>query len=91
MCSACSAVKIGTELRRKGSYKLVLCPCIAKNDGVVVEVGRVEVGKDGDEGADRGPIELFGEKMEPLPLPLGAPLLVNPEAGAAYMVPVVWK
>jgi hypothetical protein len=81
---------MGTELRRKGSYKLVLCPCIAKNDGVVVVLGRVEVGKEGDEGADRGPIELFG-KMEPLLL-LGAPLLVNPEAGVVvYMVPVVWK
>lgn len=52
-------------------------------------LGRVEVGKDGDEGADKGPTELG--KMEPL-LPPGAPLGVNPDAGfVVYMVPVVWK
>lgn len=81
---------MGTEFLRKGSYRLALCPCMARKDDVVV-VGRVEVGKEGDEGADKGPME-FGEKIELLFPLVEEPLLANPEGGVVvYMAAPVEK
>jgi hypothetical protein len=52
---------------------------MARKDEEVAELGRVEFGNEGEEGADSGPMGVCGEKMELLLLLLlGVPLVLNP-------------
>lgn len=94
LCSVWSTVRIGTELRRNGSYKLVLCPCMAMNDEGGTEPGVFEFGNEGEDGADSGPTGVLAENMglfEALPrLLLTLPL--NTVDGDPYMLLLgIWK